>query len=363
MPCNLRLITHWIPKAVILAAAAGLLMSYPARYVSPAGTWLFAFFGLLFPQLFALNALLAVLWIIIKRKIFWLHLLLLLPSFLFLPAYVQWSGVHKQAGGKAQEGEIKVITYNVHLFGIHTAGRALQTLPDIAAFIAKEAPDIVCLQEAALFDTAEVRRLFPGYPYIHFRPHRLSGAAWFVTATLSRHPVIHREVIVFPHSENVCIYTDISVNGQTVRVYNNHLESTRLDLAMSFSRLKEDSARNEEIRRVTTRLRGAFRKRAAQVDTVAAHIAASPYPALVCGDFNDLPMSYTYRKMKGPRHDAFMEAGYGMPSSFRNALPPFRIDYIFHDDYFATTQFYIPKIPCSDHYPVVAVFRIMSDEL
>lgn len=337
----------------IVPAAAGLVMSYLARYVNPAGTWFFAFFGLLFPQLVALNFLLAVLWLIVKRKVLWLHLAVILPSFFFFPAYVQWHG----GGNKPlQRGEIKIITYNVHLFGVNTAAQTLETLPGVAEFIGKEAPDIVCLQEAAVFDTAGIRRLFPDYPHIHYRSRRLFGKAWFTTITLSRHPVLKKDVIVFPNSGNICIYTDISIGGQIVRVYNNHLESTRLDLAMSFSRLKEDNIRNEEIKRVTVRLRDAFKKRAAQVDTVAAHIAASPYPALVCGDFNDLPMSYTYRKMKGRRHDAFMDAGAGIPSTFRSMLPAFRIDYIFNDDYFEAKQFYIPKIRYSDHYPVVAVF-------
>ncbi|MDR2802186.1 MAG: endonuclease/exonuclease/phosphatase family protein, partial [Prevotellaceae bacterium] len=289
----------------------------------------------------------------------WLHAAVMLPSFFFLPAYVQWCGGDNKP---AQRGEIKIISYNVHLFGVNTADQTLPALPDVTAFIDREAADVVCLQEAAVFDTAGIRRLFPHYPYIHYRSRRLFGNAWFTTATLSRHPVLKKGVIVFPNSGNVCIYTDISVNGQIVRVYNNHLESTRLNLAMSFSRLKEDNVRNEEIKRVTIRLRDAFKKRAAQVDTVAAHIAASPYPALVCGDFNDLPMSYTYRKMKGGRHDAFIDAGAGIPSSFRSALPAFRIDYIFNDDYFEAKQFYIPKIRCSDHYPVVAVLSPNNGE-
>ncbi|MDR0695146.1 MAG: endonuclease/exonuclease/phosphatase family protein [Prevotellaceae bacterium] len=346
-------IITWVLKVGIVPAAVGLAMSYFARYVHPAGTWFFAFFGLLFPQLVALNVLLAVSWLVVKRKVLWWHAAVILPAFFFLPAYVQWQrGDHQPV----QRGEIKIITYNVHLFGVNTATRTLETLPDIAAFIGKEAPDIVCLQEAAVFDTAGIRRLFPDYPHIYYRSRRLFGKAWFTTATLSRHPVRGKGVIVFPNSGNTCIYTDISIDGQIVRVYNNHLESTRLDLAMSFSRLKEDRVRNEEIKRVTVRLRDAFKKRAAQVDTVAAHIAASPYPVLVCGDFNDLPMSYTYRKMKGSRHDAFMDAGAGMPSSFRSMLPAFRIDYIFNDDYFEAKQFYIPEIRYSDHYPVVAVF-------
>ena len=354
---SIRQIIGWIFRIGILLLAAGLATSYFSRYVNPAGTWFFAFFGLLFPQLVALNILLAILWTVVKRKIFWLHIAVILPAFFFLPAYVQWRSGDHQPGRPAQHGEIKIITYNVHLFGVNTATRTLETLPGIKAFIEQEDPDIVCLQEAAVFDTAGIRRLFPHYPYIHYRSRRLYGRAWFTTVTLSRHPVLKKDVIVFPDSGNICIYTDISIGGQTVRVYNNHLESTRLDFAMSFSRLKEDTGRNNEIKRVTVRLRDAFKKRAAQVDKVAAHIAASPYPVLVCGDFNDLPMSYTYRKMKGNRRDAFMDAGTGIPSSFRSMLPAFRIDYIFNDDYFKAKQFYIPKIRYSDHYPAVAVLN------
>jgi endonuclease/exonuclease/phosphatase family metal-dependent hydrolase len=337
-------------------------MSYFARFVDPADTWLFAFFGLLFPQLVVLNVLLTVFWLAAKRKIFWLHAAVILPAFFFLPAYVQWRSDDDKAELPPQQGGIKIITYNVHLFGVNTATRTLETLPDIAAFIEKETPDIVCLQEAAVFDTSGICRLFPHYPYIHFRSRRLFGKAWFTTAILSRHPALNKDVIIFPNSGNICIYTDISVGGQVVRVYNNHLESTRLNLAMSFSRLKEDKIRNEEIKRVTVRLRDAFKKRAAQVDTVAAHIAASPYPTLVCGDFNDLPMSYTYRKMKGNLRDAFMDAGSGMPSTFRSALPAFRIDYIFNDAHFETKQFYIPKVHYSDHYPAVATFTMNNEQ-
>jgi endonuclease/exonuclease/phosphatase family metal-dependent hydrolase len=353
----IRHIIGWLLKTGSLLAAAGLVFSYFARYVNPSGTWFFAFFGLLFPQWVALNILLAIVWWAGKKKTGWVHLVVVIPAVFFLPAYVQWQG-HRENVSVDFTRSLKIMTYNVHLFGINSRTKTLHTLPDITAFIEKEAPDIVCLQEAAVFDTATIKQLFPAYPYIHFRSRRLFGSAWFATITLSRHPVVNKAAIIFPNSGNVCIYTDIAVDGQIIRVYNNHLESTRLNLAMSFSRLKEDKSRNEEIKVVTTRLRDAFQKRAAQVDTVAAHIAASPYPALVCGDFNDLPMSYTYRKMKGNLHDAFVDAGTGVPSSFRSALPAFRIDYIFNDNHFTATQFYIPKVRYSDHYPAIAALQL-----
>jgi endonuclease/exonuclease/phosphatase family metal-dependent hydrolase len=346
----------WILKTAAVLCAVGVVCAYLARYVSPAGTWLFAFFGLIFPYLAFANLLFCLLWLCVKRKLLWLQLAVLVPSFFFAPAYGQWRKRNVDSL-LAEAGDLKIMTYNVHSFNLLPNKKALA---DIAAFIKQESPAVVCLQEAGVSDTAAVKRALGDYPYVHFQPRKTAGYSLFSTATFSRYPIRGKGVIVFPHSNNVCLYTDIAIDGHTVRVYNNHLESTRLNLALSFARIKSDASRNREIKNVTVRLRDSFIKRARQVDTVAAHIAASPYPTLVCGDFNDMPMSYTYRKMKGALHDTFIDAGAGVPSSFRSHLPAFRIDYIFRDRFFATTRFDIYKVEYSDHYPVVAVVRVIE---
>ncbi|MDR1680751.1 MAG: endonuclease/exonuclease/phosphatase family protein [Prevotellaceae bacterium] len=346
----------WTLQLAGMALAAGLLCAYLARFVSPAATWFFAFFGLLFMPLLVLNTAMMLCFLAAKRKIAWLHLAVILPALVFLPAYIQLRSA-ADADSPLLPGELKILSYNVHLFHLDTKTKTVETLSDIAAFVGREAPAVVCLQEVALYDTNSVKRAFGDYPYAHFQSRKMFGDALFSTVTLSRYPITHKGVIIFPQSGNVCIFTDITIDGQTVRVYNNHLESTRLDLALSFARLKQEEKRGEEIKTVSIRLRDAFIKRARQVDMVAGHIAQSPYPALVCGDFNDLPMSYTYRRMKGDRHDSFIDAGSGIPTTFHSGIPAFRIDYIFCDPAFKTTRFYIPDVPYSDHYPSIAVVR------
>lgn len=349
-------ILGWVLRILSVIGALGLLFAYLSRYISPAFTWFFAFFGLIFPQLVILNTVLFLFWLLLKQKTCLIHLAIILPAFFFLPAYVQlWRNAEPPAD---KQTELKVLTYNVHLFGINAQTKSLRTLPEIAEFITRESPDVICLQEVGMFDTMSIKRAFRAYPYTHFHARRLSNNTWFATATLSRFPVREKGAILFPKTGNVSIYTDITVQGQTLRVYNNHLESTGLNLSYSFARLKQEDKRNEEIIKVSTRLRDAFVKRAQQVDTVAAHIAASPFPVLVCGDFNDFPMSYTYRKMKGKLSDAFVAAGAGIPTSFRNRWPVFRIDYIFSDRFFQASHFYIPQVDYSDHYPVVAIFTL-----
>lgn len=351
----------WPFQLASIVLAVGLLCAYMARWISPSATWFFAFFGLLFLPLLVLNIGMIICWLMAKRKIVWLHLLVALPALFFLPAYVQLRSAADTVT-PLQEGELKILSYNVHLFRLNTKTKTKETLPAVATFIREEAPAIVCLQEVALYDTNHIKQAFSDYPYVHFQSRKMFGNALFSTVTLSRYPIEHKDAIIFSHSGNVCIFTDITIGGQTVRVYNNHLESTRLDLALSFARLQQEEKRNEEIKQVSTRLRDAFIKRAKQVDMVAEHIAMSPYPTLVCGDFNDLPMSYTYRRMKGDHHDTFIDAGSGIPSTFRSGIPAFRIDYIFCDATFETIRSYIPGVTYSDHYPVVAVVRRLNIE-
>ncbi len=352
---KLQHIAGWIAKSLGVIVAIGLLFAYLSRYVSPAGTWFFAFFGLFFPILFVLNTCLFIFWLVLKRKTFWIHAAVLIPGLFLLPAYVQFRSEKKET-----TGTLKVLTYNVHVFGIDYKTKSLKTFSNIARFIGKESPDVVCLQEIAVFDTSILQRTFRQYPHIYFysRPHYNNSK--YGIAVLSRYPIVNRGRILFTNSANLCIYTDVAVGDDTVRVYNNHLQSTKLNLAVSLSRFKQEDRRNEEIREVSQRLRDAFVKRAAQVDTVAAHITRSIYPVLVCGDFNDLPMSYTYRKMKGNLSDTFIAAGSGIPSSYRTFMPAFRIDYIFNDKFFKAQRFYIPTVSYSDHYPVITELQLKN---
>ena len=68
--------------------------------------------------------------------------------------------------------------------------------------------------------------------------------------------------------------------------------------------------------------------RAPQVDTLAQMVASSPYPAIVCGDFNDTPVSYTYRTITRNLRDAFCWAGRGYSHTYRGFFDMLRIDYV-----------------------------------
>ena len=106
------------------------------------------------------------------------------------------------------------------------------------------------------------------------------------------------------------------------------------------------SATGDKMRRSITR-------RPVQVDKVFSHIEQCPVETFVCGDFNDNPMSYTYYRMTRGRTDTFVEAGHGFGATFAGLWPMLRIDYVLFPDRFHARSHEIPRLPYSDHYPVV----------
>jgi endonuclease/exonuclease/phosphatase family metal-dependent hydrolase len=353
---RLRHIIRILLKAFSIVAAAALVLSCISIYINPAKLWQPAFFGLFFLPLLAANLLLVTGWIIARNRFAWVNICIVIPSFFYLPLFVQFNNEKNNAGDEAHT--IKVISYNVHLFGL-SSGKKATTLSGIAEFVKNENPDVICLQEVATYDTAALSRTFKKYPYHHYKMSALNNRMFFGLATFSRYPITRKGNFVFSQSLNGGSFADISIHKKTVRVYNNHLQSVHLNLEKTALRLQQGGERrNNELRSVSHSLKTGFIKRAQQVDSITAHIAASPHPAIVCGDFNDIPMSYTYRRMKGKLNDCFLEAGRGIVSTYNLFWSAFRIDYIFSDAQFHVNRYNVKRIKYSDHYPVIVELHI-----
>jgi endonuclease/exonuclease/phosphatase family metal-dependent hydrolase len=164
----------------------------------------------------------------------------------------------------------------------------------------------------------------------------------------------------------VTIFTDLLIAGDTIRVYNNHLQSVRFHqrnfnfLDTLRFRYSEEDLR--EILDISVKLKAAYIKRAAQVDTISAHVQNCPFPSIVCGDFNDTPVSYTYRRMSEGLNDAFISSGKGLGNTYHGTIPSFRIDYILHSGEFHSLFFERVKVNLSDHYPIICVLDLKSKQ-
>ena len=220
--------------------------------------------------------------------------------------------------------------------------------------------DIFCFQEFGInheFGIDSLRTVLSGWPY-YYVPSSPAGENLLQLAVFSRYPIKEEHLIIYPDSKNCSLACDIEINGRTIRLFNNHLQTTEVS---QNKRKLEKGLRTDDSQRVEHATLGLidglhenFRKRAVQADLLKQLIAASPYPTLVCGDFNSLPSSYVYHTIKGDKlQDGFQTSGHGYMYTFKYFKHLLRIDYILHSPELNSTDYFSPDLNYSDHNPVV----------
>jgi len=233
----------------------------------------------------------------------------------------------------------------------------------------QDLPEIICFQEFyPSYGVSNVKYTFvdaldPDY-YFHLKLLDKSKKNSSGILTVSKYPIIKRGDILHPKSSSLTIFSDIVIGSDTLRVYNNHLQSFRLK-RMEHSFLEEistgaDDRSMDEISGLLKALKTGFSQRAIQAIEVKEHIENSPYPSIVCGDFNDTPVSFSYRKIRKGLNDAFVEAGRGAGFTYKDKYPPNRIDYILYDKKISCENFFLNRINYSDHYPITASFKLSN---
>lgn len=381
-PVNLwRVLVDIVLVLLTVGLAAGLAMAVLATGISPERHWIFAFFGLVAPFLYLGNIVMLLVWVVRWRWWAVVPGVALLVGIGQLGTLVQFD-IRKAyptgedaspATRKKDPAHLTLMTYNVHGFsrGQSEHGGYLRQVDSVAAYVKRMQPDVICFQEYETMQSGDVRRidsLYRGWPYRSYNfIYGGDGDIGYGTAIFSRVPILKARRLQFDESTNSMLRADLLLGaGDTVRLFNNHLQSTQVD-ELSQERVERLGARagrgdgepgaEQFVRRLGGRLRDNYRRRAVQVDTVSRMVAASPYPVLVAGDFNDTPVSYTYRTMRGDLDDTFVNAGSGFAYTYNRLFSMLRIDYVFHSPVFATELYRSDNLPWSDHNPVVVRLR------
>lgn len=339
--------------------AISLLLAYACRFISPETFPHLALFGLLYPAWFAVNGLFAMWWLTFgKRRNALLSVLVIL---LGIPVHLRfWNPALRQA--PAAQTAMRLVSYNVKLFDVYPTSPGRSLRDSIVDLMSAQHADIYAFQEYYRsdrnpeFHTKQLLQQQLGTRHVHEAVVRdENGRNHFGVALFSRFPFVRTgEVDLISDRINRCIFADVEVGADTVRVYAAHLASIRFQT--------EDydfiSGRNENLwgggKRLTSRLIDAFERRAMQVRVIRSHMRESPYPVVICGDFNDTPASYAYREMEQDLLDGFMEGGSGLGRTYIGTFPSFRIDYVWHSPELTCTTMEVLPQAFSDHRAVVA---------
>ncbi len=300
-----------------------LLVSYIVPKINPEFFWHISLLGIIFPLLLILNTLFALYWIISWKKYFWANVVIITLGSSQIDKIVanQKNKLDNKEANKLQKNKkhqfdqlINVMTYNVRLFNQNENIVDDKIENKILDMVKEEKPNILCIQEFNLTEiTKEILDLFDNK---RNNDNKLQ--------ILTNYKVLKSGYI---QSENICIYKDIVLND-TIRIYNIHLQSNWLKT-----------------------MKSSYQKRVREAIKIKKHINKSPYPVIICGDFNDTPISYTYSKIKDGLLDSFEESGIGIGNSYVS-IPTLRIDYILHSKEYKSYNYRKKKYKLSDHYPI-----------
>ncbi len=271
------------------------------------------------------------------------------------------------------ENSLKVMSYNVRLFDLYNWRSQSSKITKSLIFdlFESESPDILCIQDfyngpRGRADFADTICRLTGYKYrsIELLNNDNQGFPYGL-AIFSKYPLFNSKKIEFPNSKvNFCQSSDMKIGNDTVRVINLHLESIKFgkeDYAF-VNEVTNAPAANEKLKKgflaIVGKMKSAYIKRAPQIDVVTKFVKNSPYPVILSGDFNDTPVSYSYRQIANELDDTFVDKGKGIGQTHSQILPLLRIDYIFHSEQLKTIEHRTIDKDYSDHFPVVARFEL-----
>lgn len=359
-----------------ISIVALFLLSCANAFLHPEKWWFFALLGLAFPYLLILVIVFLLFWTLFRSKWAFLSLVALLLGFTNIRVLIAFHTGEYSTTKK--EHTIRVLTWNVRWFDEQkrvTKG-AYPSRKQMLAFIKEQDPDILCFQE--YFETnkvnysnlKDIQKMNYPYCYKVIDYGRKGGPMEVGVAIFSRFPIVDSMRIQYPGSRKLraaesLISCDIKVGEQTIRVFNTHLQSV-LFQKQDYEKLRmiktADDSMLDASKSIVKKLKQGYTSRGVQVDIVREELDKSPHPVIICGDFNDVPNSYTYFHIRGKRQDAFIAASNGIGRTYREIAPTLRIDYIMADERFEVTQCKRFALPYSDHYPVLADLQFKATE-
>ena len=248
------------------------------------------------------------------------------------------------------KSDFKVVSFNVGAFGYN-----YKTFRKHIIYYKKWDADILCLQEfLSGFNKKnylkEIKRKC-GYKYHYFVELFPKG---FGLAIFSKFPIVGKGKVTSTKVpvKNGIIFADVYAYGETLRVYNAHLQSYNLS---NKERKEENAKKKRSLLKILIKLVKGWKAQYVQALRLKFHRKIFPQKyTIICSDLNNPPGSYFYYNVRSNLKDAFIKKGNGQGHTFYIYNKGFRIDYIFTSGNLKVLKFKEIKTKLSDHFPIFA---------
>lgn len=324
-------------------AATLLLLAYFLPFIAPKTFPFLAVLSLAVPILLILNILFTIYWLLGLKKQCLLSLIILLLGLNYLDSFYRFSSDREMN----ESENISVMSFNVRLFNEFEWIKNENIESEIENLIKSENPDILNIQEYNVDNDIDLSQFNFKYEKLIERKQK------YGLAIFTNYPILNSGSIEFPDSFNKAIYVDVKKGMDTIRIYNIHLQSFRIN--KEFEKLTSENSE-----RLLKRVSNTFVTQQKQTELFLEHKKNCPYKMIISGDFNNTAFSYVYKEIKGDLLDTFEEAGSGFGRTYDFKFFPIRIDFILADNSFKINGFKNIDKKLSDHYPIVAKIELQN---
>jgi hypothetical protein len=344
---------------------------------NPVHWWFIGLFTLSAFYLFVSLSLFFVFWLFVKPRYTFIFIITIAICWKPLRKIVPFNSDVAFIKQK-QKNALRIMSWNVAQFNILENKKNPKIKTEMLSLINEYKPDIACFQEMVAADSAmnsknpfyrkySFYNLFDfsdtlglNYNYYCYNPKEdFFDQQHFGIVIFSKFPIINKKKISsFPHDYNsIFEYADIVKGNDTLRVFNIHLQSlkfSKTNLQYLDNPSIESEADIQKSKNIISKLKYGFLKRQVQAERIQEEIKKSPYPIILCGDFNDVPNSYAYETIGQDLNNVFEKRGSGIDRTFSGISPTLRIDNIFVDAKISVLQYTRVRKKLSDHFPVIS---------